>query len=266
MQFRSKIVRGSVFHKRFGPREHSFRYPFTFFAFDLAEISHLSAESLLFARNHYSVLSLNDRDFLGREDRSILDKINDHMGPPTSNQRTLLVSSPRYFGYSFNPVNFYLRLDGDQLQQAVVEVNNTFGDTHIYPLPNLEKGTRKNTWHAHCPKDFHVSPFNDMTGEYRFTFRIEDESIFLGVDLYQNNACTMQTYLEGKSRSFTTRHLTRYALLHPLDTAFNSMPRILWQAALLFYKKKLAVYGRPRPQSPATIIDRDRPKPDRPIV
>ena len=266
MQFRSKIVRGSVFHKRFGPREHTFRYPFTFFTFDLDEIPRLGAESLLFAHNHYSVLSLYDRHFLGPEDRSISDKLRHYMGSPGPKERTVLVSSPCYFGYSFNPVNSYLRLEGDRLQQALVEVNNTFGDTHIYPLANLEQDSRKHTWRAHCPKDFHVSPFNDMTGEYRFTIRIENESIFLGVDLYQNGERTMQTYLEGHTKPFTTGKLTRYALLHPLDTAFNSLPRITWQAAILYYKKKLAVYQRPRPRSPETIVDRDRPRTDRPIV
>ena len=43
-------------------------------------------------------------------------------------------------GMVFNPVNFYFRINQKaELVRALVEVNNTFGDSHLYPLNNLKK-------------------------------------------------------------------------------------------------------------------------------
>jgi hypothetical protein len=35
------------------------------------------------------------------------------------------------------------------------------------------------------------------------------------------------------------------------------MPRIIWQAAQLYYKKHLQIHTRPAPTSAATLVDRD---------
>jgi len=266
MGFHSKVVRGTVSHHRLAPSAHRFTYPFTFFIFDIDELAKLDRHSLCFAHNHFSILSLHDRNYLQRTDQDLEAQLAHYLSPKGANERTLLVTSPQYFGYAFNPVNFHLRMDGTQLKSAVVEVNNTFGDTHIYPLDTLEVGPDETTWLARCPKAFHVSPFNDRNGEYRFTFRITAESIFLGVDLYRENECVMQTYQKGELRELTTANLLKYALLHPLDTAINSMPRILWQAALLYYKRKLDIYPRPKPDSVQTLVDRDHPEPQRPVI
>jgi DUF1365 family protein len=265
MTFRSQIYRGTVVHERLSPRAHSFRYPMTFFGFDLAELPRLHRQVSIFGYNESSLLRLNDRDYLHGQAKPILEQLDTLLPPEQSGQRTLLISSPRYFGYAFNPVNFHLRLEGARLLCAVAEVNNTFGDRHVYPLTDLrESGDRR--WTARCPKDFHVSPFNDMAGEYHFTFRLAAEDIFLGVDLYKADACVMKTWIQGRAQTLTSANIMRYALLHPFDTALNSMPRITWQAALLYYRKKMAVYSRPSPESTATLIDRDQPEPEREVI
>ena len=149
-------------------------------------------------------------------------------------------------------------MQGDRLLAVVAEVNNTFGDRHVYPLTDLAAGDVVHTWTARCPKDFHVSPFNDLSGEYHFTFRVEAAELHLGVDLYREGQCVLKTWIQGQGAAVTRASIWRYALLHPFDTALNSMPRIIWQAAQLYYKKHLTVYTRPSPQSEQTLIDRDR--------
>jgi DUF1365 family protein len=262
---RSKIYRGEVTHERTAPIRHAFTYPMTFFGFDLAELDAIEASVPLFGYNQSRPLRISDRDFLRGRQKSIARQLDEFLPPEKDGERTILISSPRYFGYAFNPVNFYLRMAGDELLGAVAEVNNTFGDRHIYPLPELTRQT-SSTWTATCPKDFHVSPFNDMAGEYRFTFRVKKDELFLGVDLWKQTSCVMKTWIQGQGMPLTSRRITRYALLHPLDTAINSMPRILWQAALLYYRKKMRVHQRPRPSSDNTVIDRDRPEGPRDLV
>ncbi len=257
MSYNSQIFRGEVTHQRLEPTSHTFSYPVTFFGFDLNELNTLSEQASLFGYNTFRPLTLSDHDYLHGKNAPIIEQLNEILPAEAEGEHTLLISSPRYFGYAFKPVNFHLRMAGSSLIHVVAEVNNTFGDRHIYPLKELHKeGTH--TWSAQCPKNFHVSPFNNMEGDYHFTFRIEHGEIFLGVDLHREGSCVLKTWIQGKSRPITDTAIWEYALLKPFDTAFNSMPRILWQAAKLYYKKKLAVYPRPSPKSPQTLVDRDK--------
>ncbi len=259
MNHRSKIYRGKVVHQRLSPTAHAFTYPATFFAFDLAELDQLQAQTDLFGYNNFRPLTVRDKDYLYGQNNSIATQLDKLLPQKSTVERTLLITSPRYFGYAFNPVNFHLRMAGASLLSVAAEVNNTFGDRHVYLLPNL-KATASNTWTAQCPKDFHVSPFNNMEGAYHFTFRITNDDLYLGIDLHRDGKCVLKTWIQGNAHRLTTASIWRYALLHPFDTALNSMPRILWQAAQLTYKKKLQVYTRPQPQSPDTLIDRDHPE------
>lgn len=253
---RSQIFRGKVVHERMGPRRHKFSYPMTFFSFELGELSQISENACVFGYNKMRPLRINDSDYLQGSSKPILEQLDTILPKEEPGQHTLLISSPRYFGYAFNPVNFHLRMKGNLLLFAVAEVNNTYGDRHVYALKELQK-TGDNTWTACSPKEFHVSPFNDISGIYNFSFHITDDDIFLGVDLYKEGCCIMKTWLEGKARKLSNFNILRYAFMHPFSTAFNSMPRILWQAAVLYYRKRMKIYSRPKPNSENTLIDRD---------
>jgi DUF1365 family protein len=73
---------------------------------------------------------------------------------------------PRVLGYTFKPVSFWYchRPDGT-LRAIVAEVNNTFGERHCYLLDNPVYGRELN-----ADKRFHVSPFCEVEGRYRFRF------------------------------------------------------------------------------------------------
>ena len=45
-----------------------------------------------------------------------------------------LQTFPRLFGYLFNPVSFWYCQRGDGAVGAIAEVNNTFGERHLYLL------------------------------------------------------------------------------------------------------------------------------------
>tara|TARA_B110000003_G_C16524053_1_gene486180 strand:- start:225 stop:1040 length:816 start_codon:yes stop_codon:yes gene_type:complete len=262
----SQVMRGEVFHARLGPKKHQFRYPHTFFCFDLSELSQISQASSWFSYNQRNFLSLRDQDYLYGQQRPIVEQLA-HILPPVeeSQYQHWLLTSPRYLGYAFNPVNFHLRLADKNLVAVVAEVNNTFGDRHIYPLTSLEQ-TASDTWEARCPKDFHVSPFNDLQGVYHFRFQLRPESVRCEVDLHRDQHCVLKTWIQGEGHPLTTGHLAKYALAHPFDTALNSLPRITWQAAKLHYLKKLPIFARPRPSSPQSLKDRDQPEPSGKII
>ena len=249
------LYRGSVFHQRLSPKKHTFSYPATFFHFNIGRLESLSKRTIFFGYNRKRLLEIRDTDYLRGEDDPILTQLEEFLSREQAGEHSLLFTSPRYLGMAFNPVNFYFRLSSsDKLIEALVEVNNTFGDRHIYPLKHLIQ-TSEGTYSATTEKAFHVSPFNPIAGEYQFRFVLKPRSIFLGIDLYENGQCIMKTYLEGQSHELSPRKLIQYCLLHPLDTAVNAMPRILYQASVLYFKKKLRIYPRPEQRSKNTLIN-----------
>lgn len=257
----SKIYRGLVYHERFHPTPHRFSYPATFFAFDPKELQTLAKEFLLFSHNRFGPISFSDADYLDGEADSIATQLEKYLSTLQTGERNLIVTCPRFMGMAFNPVNFHLRLKDHTLSSAVAEVNNTFRDRHLYPLLEFEN-TAPEKWHARCPKQFHVSPFNNMEGEYHFNFSISSDRLKLGVDLHREGQCIMQTALEGTAHPINSANLWKFFLLHPADTALNSFPRILWQAAVLTYRKRMQIYSRPVPNHSNTILrneDRVRP-------
>lgn len=250
-----KLYRGTIFHERFFPVYHEFSYPFTFFHFNLNELESLSNKHSFFGYNKKCLLEIRDLDYLRACSQPIEKQLLEFLRPEKENEQTLIFTSPRYLGMAFNPVNFYFRInEHSELLQALVEVNNTFGDRHLYPLSHLQKNA-DGSYKASAKKAFHVSPFNPLDGEYLFTFKLNDQSVFLGIDLYEKGQCKMKTYMQGRAHVLDSNQLIRYCLMHPLDTALNAMPRILFQASILYFRKKLKVFKRPSPCSENTVVD-----------
>jgi len=133
---KSKIFRGVVKHTRFEPVRHEFQYPLYVYGFDLDELQELNRRLPLFGYNRRRPVSLHDADYLDEQPDSIKEKLlrfldTDGVKEPVSS--VLLISSARYFNYVFNPVSFYYCLNArGELVRVVAEVNNTFGERHVY--------------------------------------------------------------------------------------------------------------------------------------
>ena len=86
--------------------------------------------------------------------------------------RVLLLTAPRLLWPVFNPVSFYyIYSPHGELRAHLAEINNTFGERHYYLLPADERvESSAPPFQYSRAKEFHVSPFNDMLGEYQFCF------------------------------------------------------------------------------------------------
>ncbi len=253
------LYQGHVEHTRFTPCGHGFRTPVHFYAFDLSKLASLDKRVTGFGHNRFAPVSVRDRDYLTPEDLPLTEKLKPWLveaGINAAPARIWLVTSARWWGNVFNPVSFYLIEDESCTPIALIsEVNNTFGDRHIYAEPLERKHGILQADHA---KEFHVSPFNNMDGSYRFTVRREEQSLYIGVDLYRENEKVLEAWIEGVGEPLTTRSLRRIALLHPLRP-WLTMPRIVWQAILLKFKRRLQVHKRPEPSHSHTIRSRHQP-------
>lgn len=256
----SRIYDGAVAHARLHPRRHRFRNRVTFYEIDLSELEALKTLRR-FGYNRKAQVSLLDTDYLAPQPVAIAGKLVpwiDKLELPRAVHRIRLVTALRARGYVFNPVSFYLLEDSDgELMGLIAEVNNTFGDRHVYPLPlqRPDPGPLRAGEHA---KEFHVSPFNDMQGAYQFTVRREGAQLYIGVDLYREGQKIIETWIEGEGTPLSDAALRREALRHPLR-AWLTMPRIIWQAFLLKFKHRLPVFRRPDPDHPATLLHRHQP-------
>ena len=82
---------------------------------------------------------LDDATYLDQTDASIEGKGNCiHEKTRTRNQlsfRLFLLTSPKAFGFNFNPVSFIYFLDtSNKIIGIIAEVHNTFNEKHIYLL------------------------------------------------------------------------------------------------------------------------------------
>ena len=251
----SKIYVGHVMHERGGAGAHSFQYPVYVYAIDLDELEAFGPEPGFFSHNRRNIVSLFDADYLSGEGslRERLGRLLKERGIDHLVRKVTLVTAARYFNYVFNPVSFYYCRDAKgALLCAVAEVNNTFGERHLYVLerPQAEEGGFLGR--ATQPKDFHVSPFNDMAGDYDFYFSELGEKMDIRINVLKGGKPAFRSRIWGQARPLNRAQLAKTLLQFPLSAALT-MPRILWQAAKLRYQKRLPVYSKPYASSAMTI-------------
>jgi len=252
---KSRVYFGRVSHARLEPVQHTFSYPVYVYCLDLDELPALG-RSWWFGYNRVRPVAVHDRDYLDRGPGSIREKLMrflERQGCEDDIARIELLTAARYFHYVFNPVSFYYCYRMDQsLRCAVAEVNNTFGERHLYILHDGENGSFSSPMRYAAGKEFHVSPFSDLQGRYDFSFSELTNAMDIRIDLIREDRPVFLTRLEGKAVPFQTLNPTRIFLRHPL-TAWLTMPRIYREAAKLYFGKKLPVIPKPHPSSPMTI-------------
>jgi cyclopropane-fatty-acyl-phospholipid synthase len=258
----SHIYHGHVEHARLHPVVHRFRNPVTFYSIDLEDIDALDNRIPDFAHNRFATLSLHDKDYLRPGPEPVREKLRpwiEQLALPAVITRVTLVTALRWFGRVFNPVSFYLLEDAEgEIRGMIAEVNNTFGDRHVYPVCMVKPEPALLSEGGH-EKEFHVSPFNNMEGSYQFTLRRDAQQLYIGVDLYRGGHKIIETWIEGEGRPLTRAEICRERRRHPLR-AWLTMPRIVWQAMFLKFKHKLPVHKRPEPAHPHTLLSRKRPR------
>lgn len=251
------ILTCKVAHDRHSPARHTFSYPIYSYLFDVDRLDELGASLRLFGYNRVRLASIHDRDYLEQGEGSIrrkLTRLLDNTAMALDGRDTiLLATSAKFLNYVFNPVSFYWVYRDSGLLGCVAEVNNTFGEKHVYPLPGQgETGAFPAQFHA--DKAFHVSPFYDRSGVYAFSFSDVREHLAVSVTLNRDGETAFEASLEETAprRPMTDGELLRLAFTRPF-TAHLTMPRILAQAARIHYGKKIAYNPKPSPMNHMTI-------------
>ena len=204
-------------------------------------------------RNRWAPLSFYDSDHGvgGADSLAWLDALLIEQGITDCTGEVWLHTYPRVLGYVFKPVSFwYCYTAAQQLKVVVVEVNNTFGERHIYVLDHVNLGVQRST-----EKVFHVSPFCEVRGSYRFNF-MHQKQAGQGVpnrvvaridytDTHWADGPLLCTSVSGTLEPLNARSRRRALWAYPLMT-FGVMARIHWQALLLFLKR-VPFFRKPTP-------------------
>ncbi|KAJ3175259.1 hypothetical protein HDU87_006341 [Geranomyces variabilis] len=282
-----KVYFAQTYHARFKPVRHAFKYPLFYFGIDLDaddQQSRRGWRSWLWGWGWPALFSIYAKDHLRGEPAApgltksrltelqqlkvrLLEVLSDLAVPRHEIGRVEFVSTPRVLGYCFNPLSLfycYHPISG-ALRAIVLEVNNTFGERHVYVADERNRLQKKSAGYTHSHtlnRAFHVSPFNNRSGIYEAHFKDPADGsldVLLNIKRYQQVSTTasasdpsdsklealwLTARVSGPSRPLTSRTCIYLALSYPLN-AFLTVPRILKEAYKLAYDKRLKVYQKP---------------------
>ncbi|KAF8192684.1 hypothetical protein K438DRAFT_2134044 [Mycena galopus ATCC 62051] len=298
---RGYILENTVTHARLLPvaSPHAFTYPTLSL---LVSLNALESHSLDlgrgwifgYGRRWARLVGLRAAPYLTENGGSIrqrLEKVLLDRGFGGDLEDAWMMTMPSLLGFEgINPLTVYFCYRAGQFFLAVLEVHNTFGESHAYCL-ELGKGEDKvparGSFPVLCynsdrfdhqwtiPRAFHVSPFNDRRGFY--TISVKSPSHPPSGACYPESSLpprpSIRVHLHTQSddltpvpgplkltallRATSATPLTTPSLVFALSRApfdlFLSFARIVYHAWILHYKKRLDVFIRPEPV-PATWL------------
>ena len=242
----SYIYTGTVIHKRFKPKVHSFNYSVFSLLIDLSELDLMNSDLKIFSYNKFNIVSFYSKDH-GPRDGSLLRKWvieklqkNDI---EVEDIQIKLLCYPRIFGYVFNPLSvFYIYNKNSELISILYEVKNTFGEQHTY----IFKTKNENLIQHVCKKKFFVSPFIKMDCIYFFRLLKPGNRVSVIIDLQDQEGKILYASQDGEKSELNNKNLIQSYLKHPLMSfkiilAIHFEAFKLWTKGIKFIKKKIKI-------------------------
>jgi uncharacterized protein len=237
MTFRSALYRGELMHARHDEiAKRAFRYGIYVAALDLDELPDLDRDLRWFSHRKRNIMSFDDRDYaaalspsLRASDetpdalRTSLAALRDANGLPAP-ATTRLVTNLRAFGYTFNPVSFFLDYDANgTLTSAIAEVNNTYGGRFRYVLGPAHRlpPTRATAVGFRHVRELFVSPFLHGPASYDFWFDAPLDGSKLAIEMHVHREDTrlFTARLTGTRTPLSDRAVLAAAVRYPLMAA-----------------------------------------------
>ncbi|WP_245889291.1 DUF1365 domain-containing protein [Knoellia remsis] len=232
------LVVGTVRHVRHVPFRREFTHRHYQWLLDLDAPLHLPA----WLR---PVASFRPEDHLSSP-RTLTDlkanvlRVLARAGIPTDGvTRVVALTHARVLGHVFDPMTAYWCLGDDgTLHGVVVEVHNTYGGRHAYAV-------QPDAWgDAAVDKEFYVSPFNDVSGEYALRVHLDAERVSVGVRLRREGQLVLTAVVDGETRPATPRVVAETVARHPLMT--QRVTALIRAHGIGLWARRLPVQPRPR--------------------
>lgn len=240
-----------VMHRRLVAPLYRFVYHVFYVLWDIDRIDEALRPLRLFSRNRFNVLSFHDRDHGAQQPgrlRAWAEDLLRGAGLAPDGGRIRLLAFPRLFGFAFNPISIWYcdRADG-RLLAIIAEVRNTFGERHSYVLASDGREQPYEQMHEKT-KRFHVSPFFDLVGLYRFRFEAPGERYRVVIHETRDGTPILDATLAGERRALTDAAILAQVARMPLMTV-KVVAGIHWEA-LKIWLRGARFHKKPAP--PAT--------------
>jgi DUF1365 family protein len=246
----SAIYEGTVHHRRSEPVEHDFRYRIGMLYVDLDELPAALDVAPLWSARRRAPAGLRREDFLGDPRLSLGEEVRDLVGRELGERpqgAVRLLTMPRTFGRSFNPVSFYFCFDeaaddaDDEAVTAIVaEVTNTpWGERHAYVM---DARGGDGVLRDDVDKAFHVSPFMGMDHRYRWAVTVPGEALSVHIGSERAGRPAFEATLSLRRRPLTAVNLNRllarfpFAALRVLALIYGQALRLRLKGATYFPK------------------------------
>jgi DUF1365 family protein len=216
----------TIHHVRQSPLKHAFTYKSYWWAVDLDDLP-----------SYGPLASFRASDHVGTEDslRTNIDKLLADRG--LSCDRVLMLCNARVLGHVFNPLSLHYCLADGAVVAVVAEVHNTYGGRHCYLLRTDEAGR------ASTDKDFYVSPFLTVAGDYAMRLPEPGDRLALSITLRQGGRTALTVTLVGDRRPATPTTLARTLLRRPFVTHRTSAQ--IRRHGIALWLRRLPVIPRP---------------------
>jgi DUF1365 family protein len=240
-----------VMHRRLVAPLYRFVYRLFYLLLDIDRIDELDRGLRLFSRNRFNLVSFHDVDHGGAEPgglRGRVERLLGANGVRLDGGRVRLLCLPRVLGFAFNPLAlWYCEHRDGSLRAVIAEVRNTFGEKHCYVLAS---GGRPLTYEGPHAKDkcFHVSPFLDLVGQYRFSFAAPAERLRVVIHETREGAPILDASLAGERQPLTDGALLRQVARMPGMT-LKVVAGIHWEA-LKLWLRGARFHRKPVPPEP----------------
>lgn len=243
---------GEVRHARLRPAHNAFNYRTFFLWLPMRTLRRDPSRLLGLARNRAGLVSFHDRDHGegGPDALAWIEATLARAGIHDADGEIWLHTYPRVLGYVFKPVSFWYchRADG-RLRAVLAEVNNTFGERHGYLLDDPATAWGREMT---ATKVFHVSPFCQVDGRYRFRFMRVDAPgsvtpvrTVARIDYDDDGGPLLRTSVSGQLQPATSAAL-RHAFWSMPGMTLGVIARIHWQA-LRLWRKRVPFFRKPAP-------------------
>jgi hypothetical protein len=222
----SAIYDVDIHHVRATPIRNAFRYRSYQWFVDLDALPRLPLLLRPFAR-------FDARDHLGDPHRSLRENVDTFLaenGIDLAGGAIRMLANARVLGYVFNPLTVFWCHDAAGVLRCVIaEVHNTYGQRHRYLLQPDARAR------ARTSKQFYVSPFYEVSGNYTMSLPEPGEQLTLSITLHPTQGATFVASMKGHRRPASGWPLARMLLCRPWATVAVSA-RIRWQGIKLYLR------------------------------
>ncbi|WP_284285012.1 DUF1365 domain-containing protein [Arsenicicoccus piscis] len=247
------LVVGKVHHARHEPIEHRFTNRHHAWLLDLDDVpvdGVLGPGQRLRPQDHLSspatIAALRDEvvqiaTSASKADTASTADTIDTLDPATIT-RVLMLAQVAVLGHVFDPLTTCWLLDADGVTRALVlEVHNTYGGRHCYVIePDQRRVARK----ALVAKEFYVSPFNGVEGDYVVSARLTPGQVTVSVRLARGGRTVLTTWVTGVPQPATRSRILRTTITSPLMP--QRISTLIRLHGVWLWARRLPVRPRPR--------------------